>query len=215
MLAEVTRRPATLEEVGSCESLLPIDIDANLSEEQRYELAYQLKCAYFGDNACNRSTMTEFLELESYREFWHPIYRTVKERLKKSCAPTYLYRFDYDSKTCNAIRTILCGHSVRGVCHGDDMYYIFHSMLSHKAEIGSPEHKVIKNMVDIWTTFATQGNPNCERMCLKNNIFKRVEREGIMKCLNITSRLEFKALPELDKLELWSSFYDTPNIKSV
>lgn len=208
LLAEVTRRTATLDEVGNCENLLPIDLDKKLSAETRKDYALQLKRAYFGSEPCNKSTLLKFLELESYREFWHPIYRTVQERLRKSCAPTYLYRFDYDSKNCNAIRTILCGHSMRGVCHGDDMYFIFHSMLSHKADIGSPEHKVITNMVDIWTNFAAKSNPDCD--CLRRSMFKPLDRKGDVKCLNISSKVEYKTLPELDKLKLWNSFYPSP-----
>lgn len=202
----MTRRPATLNEVKSCENLLPLDIDENLSDEERKDLALQLKCAYFGEKPCSVDTMFNFLELESYREFWHPIYRTVQLRLENSEYPTYLYRFDYDSKFCNAIRTILCGHTVRGVCHGDDMYYIFHSMLSHKAAIDSPEHKVIKDMVDIWTSFAAKSDPNCES--IKHVNFKPLKIENDVKCLNISTEREYKKLPEQEKLNLWSSFYD-------
>lgn len=206
MFSEVTRRPATLDEVKCCENLLPIDLDENLSDEVRKDYALQLKQAYFGDKPCNLSTMFSFLELESYREFWHPIYRTVESRLEHSTSPTYLYRFDYDSKLCNAIRTILCGHTVRGVCHGDDMYYIFHSMLSHKAAIDSPEHKVIKDMVDIWTSFAANSDPNCES--IRHVKFKPLKDENDIKCLNISTEREYKTLPEQEKLLLWSSFYE-------
>lgn len=206
MFSEVTRRPATLNEVNSCENLLPIDIDQNLSDEERKDLALQLKRAYFGEKPCSVATMFNFLELESYREFWHPIYRTVQLRLENSRYPTYLYRFDYDSKLCNAIRTILCGHTIRGVCHGDDMYYIFHSMLSHKAAIDSPEHKVIKDMVDIWTSFAAKSDPNCDS--IKHVNFTPLKIENNIKCFNISTEREYMTLPEQEKLKLWSSFYD-------
>lgn len=206
VFSEVTRRPATLDEVNCCENLLPIDLDENLSKEVRRDYALQLKHAYFGDKPCNMSTMFNFLELESYREFWHPIFRTVQLRLEHSRCPTYLYRFDYDSKLCNAIRTILCGHAVRGVCHGDDMYYIFHSMLSHKAAIDSPEQRVIKDMVDIWTSFAAKGDPNCDS--IRHVKFMPLKDESNIKCFNISTEREFKPLPELEKLLLWSSFYD-------
>ncbi|KAH8420683.1 hypothetical protein KR222_000536 [Zaprionus bogoriensis] len=202
---EVTRRPATLDEVGECENMLPNDLDENLDPEVRKEFAQEIKKAYFGNEPCNLENIFKFLDLESHREFWHPIYRTALSRIRLGAAPTYLYRFDYDSKNCNAIRIVLCGPEMRGVCHGDDMYYIFHSMLSHKAAIDSPEYQVIKDMVDIWTSFAASGDPNCES--IKNVNFEPLECEEDIKCLNISDKREFKTLPELKKMELWNQFY--------
>ncbi|XP_030373447.1 esterase B1 [Scaptodrosophila lebanonensis] len=202
---EVIRRPATLDEVGNCKNMLPADMGAEDNAQLREQYGLQLKRAYFGDEPCNQANIMKFLELESYREFWHPIYRTVLERVRLGSAPTFLYRFDYDSKLCNAIRIVLCGPEMRGVCHGDDLCYIFHSMLSHQSAPGSPEHQVITGMIDIWTSFAANGDPNCET--LESVKFAPLEKGGDVKCLNIGEQFEFKTLPELEKLELWDRFY--------
>ncbi|XP_032579064.1 esterase B1 isoform X1 [Drosophila sechellia] len=206
---EVSRRPATLDEVGNCKNLLPSDLNLNLDPKLRENYGLQLKKAYFGDEPCNQANMMKFLELCSYREFWHPIYRAALNRVRQSSAPTYLYRFDHDSKLCNAIRIVLCGHQMRGVCHGDDLCYIFHSMLSHQSAPDSPEHKVITGMVDVWTSFAAHGDPNCES--IKSLKFAPIENETDFKCLNIGDQFEVMALPELQKIEpVWNSFY-APN----
>ncbi|XP_032289545.1 esterase B1 isoform X1 [Drosophila virilis] len=202
---EVTRRPATLDEVGDCQNVLPIDLGENLDPKLRENYALQLKRAYFGEESCNQANMMKFLDLESYREFWHPIYRTAVARLRMGSAPTYLYRFDHDSKLCNAIRIVLCGNEMRGVCHGDDLCYIFHSMLANQAAVGSAEHKIISGMIDIWTSFAANGDPNCES--IKQLKFAPLESETQIQCLNIGQDFEFKTLPELEKLQLWDSFY--------
>ncbi|XP_070138268.1 esterase B1 isoform X1 [Drosophila bipectinata] len=203
---EVSRRPATLDEVGNCKNVLPKDLSPNLDPKLRENYGLQLKKAYFGDEPCNQANMMKFLELCSYREFWHPIYRAALARFRQSSAPTYLYRFDHDSKLCNAIRIVLCGHQMRGVCHGDDLCYIFHSMLSHQSAPDSPEYKVITGMIDVWTSFATNGDPNCET--LKSQKFAPIENESDIKCLNIGEQFEFKTLPELQKIEsVWNSFY--------
>nr|XP_017013141.2 esterase B1 isoform X1 [Drosophila takahashii] len=206
---EVSRRSATLDEVGNCKNMLPSDLSPNLDPKLRENYGLQLKKAYFGDEPCNQANMMKFLELCSYREFWHPIYRAALTRVRQSSAPTYLYRFDHDSKLCNPIRIVLCGHQMRGVCHGDDLGYIFHSMLSHQSAPDSPEYKVITGMVDVWTSFAANSDPNCESIrALK---FAPLENETDFKCLNITEPFEVKALPELKKIEsVWNSFY-APN----
>lgn len=191
--------------MGDCQNVLPIDLGENLDPKLRENYALQLKRAYFGEESCNQANMMKFLDLESYREFWHPIYRTAVARLRLGSAPTYLYRFDHDSKLCNAIRIVLCGNEMRGVCHGDDLCYIFHSMLANKAAAGSAEHKIISGMIDIWTSFAANGDPNCES--IKQLKFAPLEIETQIQCLNIGQDFEFKTLPELDKLHLWDSFY--------
>ncbi|KAH8312508.1 hypothetical protein KR044_011128, partial [Drosophila immigrans] len=203
--AEVMRRPVTLDEVGDCKNMLPIDLGDNLDPKLRENYALQLKRAYFGEEPCNQANMMKFLDLESYREFWHPVYRTALTRLRQGSAPTYVYRFDHDSKLCNAIRIVLCGKDMRGVCHGDDMCYLFHSMLLHQSEVGSPEHKIITAMIDIWTSFAANGDPNCDS--IKNLKFSPLQNETDFQCLNISEQLEVKTLPELEKIQLWNSFY--------
>jgi len=189
--------------------MLPNDLSPTLDPKLRENYGLQLKKAYFGDEPCNQANMMKFLELCSYREFWHPIYRAALARVRQSSAPTYLYRFDHDSKLCNAIRIVLCGYQMRGVCHGDDICYIFHSMLSHQSAPDSPEYKVITGMIDIWTSFAANSDPNCES--IKSLKFAPLESETDFKCLNIREQFEVKDLPELQKIEsVWNSFY-APN----
>ncbi|KAH8358452.1 hypothetical protein KR093_000393, partial [Drosophila rubida] len=202
---EVTRRPVTLDEVGDCSNMLPMDLGDNLDPKLREHYALQLKRAYFGDAPCSQATMMKFLDLESYREFWHPVYRTALSRLRLGSADTYVYRFDFDSKLCNAIRIVLCGKEMRGVCHGDDMCYLFHSMLLHQSAPGSPEHQTIKAMIDIWTSFAAHSDPNCES--IGHLRFAPLHDEADIQCLNIGERMEMKTLPELEKIQVWNSFY--------
>ncbi|XP_037945474.1 esterase B1-like [Teleopsis dalmanni] len=202
---EVTRRPATLSEVNGCKNVLPGDIDFTNNEAKAEEFGQRLKSAYFGDADCNANTKMEFLELESYREFWHPIYRTALARQLHSTAPTYVYRFDYDSKSGNGVRNILCGPDSRGACHGDDLCYIWRTMICNRLVKNTPEYEVARSMIDIWTSFATNGDPNGET--LENVIFEPLTRDENMKCLNISEKMEFIDLPELEKLKVWNSFY--------
>lgn len=82
-------------------------------------------------------------------------------------------------------------------------------MLSHQSAPDSPEHKVITGMVDVWTSFAAHGDPNCES--IKSLKFAPIENVTNFKCLNIGDQFEVMALPELQKIEpVWNSFY-APN----
>ncbi|XP_028900769.1 esterase B1 isoform X1 [Zeugodacus cucurbitae] len=203
---EITRRPATLDEVKNCKNLVPIDAGFERDSATAEACGLRIKSTYFGNEECSRKTMMKFLELNSYREFWVPIYRTVLARQRHSTAPTYVYRFDYDSRDGNAIRNILCGRNVQGTCHGDDLCYLFYALFSHKPPKGSKEYEVTRTMVDIWTSFAANSDPNCDM--LDDLIFEPVTRDvGDVKCLNISEKLEFIELPGMDQIKVWSEFY--------
>lgn len=151
-----------------------------------------------------------FQQVEAYREFWHPIYRTVLSRQKYARrSPTYVYRFDYDSADCNAIRNLLCGPGLRGACHGDDLCYLFRFIFSQRITLHSEEHRIATTMIDIWTSFALNGNPNCKS--LGEVTFEPVrttqDHDNVIKCLNIAKSIEFMELPELRNMPIWNSFY--------
>lgn len=121
-------------------------------------------------------------------------------------APTYVYRFDFDSPDANAIRNLLCNREVGGVCHGDDLCYIFRFIFSHRLSVESAEYRTTKAMVDIWTSFAANSDPNCHS--LKDVKFESLSRDKTVKCLNISNKLEFIELPELQKIQnVWNTFY--------
>lgn len=127
--------------------------------------------------------------------------------MKYATAPTYVYRFDYDSAESNAIRRLLCGDSVRGACHGDDMVYLFRFMFSHKMPMDSLDCRVSRAMIDIWTSFAAKSDPNCPS--LEGVKFEPLDTNSdIIKCLNISDKIDYIVLPELQKIkEVWNSFY--------
>uniref|UniRef100_W8BG58 Carboxylic ester hydrolase n=1 Tax=Ceratitis capitata TaxID=7213 RepID=W8BG58_CERCA len=203
---EVTRRPATLDEVKNCKNLLPPDAGLQEDSAKAEACGLKLKDIHFGNEECSRKTMMQFLDLNSYRDFWLPIYRTLLARQRHSSAPTYVYRFDYDSRDGNAIRNILCGRDVRGTCHGDDICYLFYALFSHRPLKGSKEYEITRTMVDIWTSFAANSDPNCD--ALENLIFEPITRDvGEIKCLNVGEELEFIELPNMDKIKVWSGFY--------
>lgn len=203
---EVIRRKATLDEVGDCENLIPSDIQVEHNSPEEKEMGLKIKKAYFDEEECSYKNIMKFLEIESYREFWHPIYRTALNRLQYAKAPTYIYRFDFDSPDANAIRNILCGSEVRGVCHGDDLCYLFRFIFSHRLTVDSPEYNVTKAMIDIWTSFAANSDPNCAS--LHDIKFEPLSKDKTMKCLNISHKLEFIDLPELQKIQdVWNGFY--------
>lgn len=143
----------------------------------------------------------------SYKYWWHPLYRTLRSRVKYANAPTYLYRFDFDSKHCNHCRILLCGKEMRGVCHADDLSYIFVNAISAKLKSNSREFRTMRRMIAMLTKFALHGNPNNDEM--DEILWQPVQDFSVnpLKCLNISDDLRIMNFPDQRKLKCWDGLY--------
>lgn len=128
-------------------------------------------------------------------------------RLTYGSAPTYVYRFDFDSKKFNIFRRLTCGKKVRGVCHADDIAYLFYNAIAKKLKENKREYKTIENMVTMWTNFANNGNPSSAEAQFNWSPSTKADKTE-NKCFNINDDLDFIEIPELERINLWNSFYD-------
>ncbi|KAH8420798.1 hypothetical protein KR222_005396, partial [Zaprionus bogoriensis] len=187
--------------------LLPRELKRSLPQALAHTLGKRLKLLHFGDKPLEMRPDS----YASYKVFWHPIMRTIKSRLKKASAPTYLYRFDFDSSTFNHQRLKYCGDKLRGVAHVDDHSYIWYGDFSWKLDKQTPEFQTIERMIDILTSFAATSDPNCPKV--EKNLPRGVHwlplSKKNIKCLNISDRMKIMDLPEFNKLRVWDSVYKT------
>lgn len=126
---------------------------------------------------------------------------------------TYVYRFNVESPTLNHFRILKCGQQCRGVCHGDDLSYIFRNVhVKTIDDIGENEKIAISRMVSILNNFAnnepSSNNDGAEWLALNDQ--DRGNNE--FKCLNIARNLTFIDLPEMGGMQLWTSFYATDHL---
>ncbi|XP_037916880.1 esterase B1-like isoform X1 [Hermetia illucens] len=199
----VKRNMGILKELGDCAYLVPNDLNLDRNSEQCKEFGLRLKKEYFGDK---EPTLFPYLNLLSYKVFWHGIHRTVLSRLKYASAPTYLYRFDFDSENFNHFRNLVCGKGVRGVCHADELTYMFNSMFGHHKDPGTKEYSTIQRMIGMWTQFAYNSDPNFAG--IEPTMWRAVKKDNMpMKCMNISDEVTFIDLPEHESLKVWDSMY--------
>lgn len=196
------------------------------------DYGYELKTTYYGEKEPSLETLHEYLQVKlqkstiitvaklhvfichifqmvSHEYFWFPIYRTILSRSEFAQAPTYLYRFDFDSKHFNHLRIISCGKKVRGTCHGDDLSYLFYNSVARKLKKQTKEYKCIERLVGMWTHFATHDHPNYdpEHADLWQPVSAAALEKRHLKCLNITDELKVIDVPDMRKLMVWESFY--------
>ncbi|XP_030373442.1 esterase B1 [Scaptodrosophila lebanonensis] len=174
-------------------------------EERECRVADVLRC-HFGPRNIIKNNVWQVLEMFGIKMFWHGLHRVVRSRLCHAQAPTYVYRFDFDSPTFNFMRMRLCGNDIKcGVCHADDLGYIFHKQGVEKLSPDSLEYATMQRMVSILTTFARSGNPNCEQTGPEE--WLPVTQKRPYSVMNINRALEFIRQPESTCLEVWNNLY--------
>lgn len=192
--------------LSAFEPLIPQPVRDTIDAKELNEQLRRLKLAYFEDADRGKMELFECLRLLSVKNFWHGIHRTLLARAAYApSTPTYLYRFDMDSSHFNHYRMLKCGRQVRGVCHADDLSYMFYTLLSSKLDKSTPEFRTIERLVGMWTSFAATGNPNCQ--LIEPIHWEALRPGGSELCLNISEQMEFMPLPESKEFVVWDSFY--------
>ncbi|XP_054747003.1 uncharacterized protein LOC129252884 [Anastrepha obliqua] len=192
------------------ELLLPEEVRSMHDKKKNRKMGQKMLALYFGDEAPNDSALLKYLEILSYKLFWHDIHRTIMARLSFALAPTFLYRFDFDSPDFNLNRAKICGtDQVRGVAHADELSYLFYSRQSHKLLSNSAEYKTIRRLIGMWTAYAKNGDPDCDES--NPIVWDAVSKYCNLRAMNIGNELEFKEVPEKEKLKVWADLYTGPS----
>ncbi|XP_060646797.1 esterase B1-like isoform X1 [Drosophila nasuta] len=184
--------------------ILPYDLYVCSSDVERNNMAEMLIKFHYGPRKISKSDVMQTLDHFSYKLFWHGFHRVVLSRLAFAKAPTYLYRFDFNSPKSNLLRVALCGEDIlSGVCHADELGFIFPRRREHLCEAGK---LTIQRLIGIITTFARTGNPNCVET--ESEMWAPVDRKDPFKVMNIGDKLEIQTQPEKEGIKAWNKLYN-------
>lgn len=87
-------------------------------------------------------------QLQTDKAFWHGLQRIIQGRQNSNGkGKTFLYRFAVDSPTQNHYRINHYGTNVRGVCHGDELSYLFKNQYGDVPPQSTIEFKSIERFV--------------------------------------------------------------------
>ncbi|KAH8335472.1 hypothetical protein KR074_002897, partial [Drosophila pseudoananassae] len=142
----------------------------------------------------------------------HSQYRLIRSRLAYAQAPTYLYRFAFDSPDFSLYRNrCFPDPNLRGVCHAEELSYIFVLPTTFKLEKSRPEYTAIRRMVAMWVSFASTSNPNCA--VTKPLVdWKPLTQSEPHLLLNIDEELKMIPQPEYSKLQFYDRLYDQADL---
>ncbi|XP_055676742.1 venom carboxylesterase-6 [Lutzomyia longipalpis] len=192
--------------------VLPADLQVPGGRDSRegQAIAGSVRKFYLGSRPITQDTINELIDMWTDLMFVRGIVTSARLHGAARNATTYLYRFAFDGAL--GLYKRLLGISRPGVCHGDEIGYLFHfGFFNLSLDKAAPEIQVKKRMVSMWTNFAKYGVPT--PMGAYDPDF-RVNWDPILQksgndlpYLDITDQLKMKVNPEGERLKFWDDLY--------
>ncbi|XP_067007341.2 carboxylic ester hydrolase [Anabrus simplex] len=208
LLKDVLPNPSLLNTIDSdFKVMVPDDLKDKKDTRYHQEIGEKIKKFYFGDKAVSADTIMDYVHLQSDLMFLNGVETMVTQQAAVSSAPIYYYQFKFDGDL-GFVKKFVGASDLPGACHGDDLGYLFHmDLFDLNAEPNSPEDKMRKKMVKLWTNFAKNGNPTPE---LDADITVRWTPYTVTNpCyLEIDSKLSLERhVLEKERMDFWKQLY--------
>ncbi|XP_033228530.1 esterase E4-like [Belonocnema kinseyi] len=94
--------------------------------------------------------------------FYYPQLILIEKMEKFSKSPFYFYSFGYLSLNMSKIFSKFDIKDPLGVAHAEDLSYLFPK--ENLKEISKNDEKILKLMIDLWTSFAINGKPTSDQL---------------------------------------------------
>ncbi|XP_063708884.1 juvenile hormone esterase-like [Culicoides brevitarsis] len=134
------------------------------NSEAARDIIYNIRKTYF-NNKTEITDILEFVEFNSDRAFQYSAYKTASLHAKKQKSPVFQYVFSFDGTlSWHKQQYLLTDYD--GVCHSDDMGYMWTMAKLSCPPKGSPTEKVRQRVVKMWTDFSKYGHPTPKRTSL-------------------------------------------------
>lgn len=144
-----------LDKVGKLGYFVPRELKLNWSSDKLKEVDEIIRKYYFNGEDVTMDKLQVVTDLETCRIFSYNIQRWAKYHSRYSGQPVFLYKFFAETER-NIVKKAYNMNDVKGVCHADDLHYLFH-VTSLDIPLTDDSRAVIRNLVRLWTNFASTG----------------------------------------------------------
>ncbi|GBP82920.1 Esterase FE4 [Eumeta japonica] len=192
---------------------LPADLHFE-SEDERQQIAKQIKEFYFEDRPVSEETALGFVNYFSDVFFVYPTHRSLSLQLAAGSDSLYFYVYAF----ADADRTTVPHPGITGAGHCDQSFIISDTIWEpvNDADRSDDSRKMKHLLVDIWQNFIKTGNPTPEGSYAAETFGGEWQPASPARAqyalLNVTSELRTELWP--DRMALWdeiySKYYFTP-----
>ncbi|XP_052855781.1 esterase B1 isoform X1 [Drosophila gunungcola] len=191
--------------------LVPQDLNVTQSHDR---VTREIRSFYLGSKHVGIESVDEMIALLTDLMFLQGIRRTARNHAKFGNAPVYMYRFSFDGAL--GLYKRMLGIPRPGVCHGDELGYLFKfGFFNLSLDPKSMEVQVKNRMVRMWTNFAKYGSPtpDIEDPILTTK-WAPIDPTNVMSSLNyldISANMAMKTNPEPERQRFWDEMYQHYN----
>lgn len=136
--------------------LVPLSYHLPENSSSVKEIADKFKSIYFNGQNLSDDNINGFAEYHTDAQFKFPTDRTIKIIADNATQPIYYYNFSYDG-ALNFLKTLLFLRSYPGVCHADDIFYLFTTKLPIPVWPTDHATTVRRRYIRLFTNFAKYG----------------------------------------------------------
>ncbi|XP_073949366.1 carboxylic ester hydrolase-like isoform X4 [Choristoneura fumiferana] len=141
-------------------AVVPRELKLKWRPEILQEADTKIRKFYFDSKDITTEMLQEVTYLETDRMFAYNIRRYARYHYFHNTEPVYLYKFTPETER-NYTKKQYKMESVKGVCHADDLPYLF-NVTCLDIPLTDASRSIIRQLVTLWTNFATIGNPTIE-----------------------------------------------------
>ncbi|CAI6376484.1 unnamed protein product [Macrosiphum euphorbiae] len=182
-----------------------MDYNYTISNENlRSKIAQDIKEFYFGDKPISKETKSNLVKMISDRSFGYGISKAAQHIAAKNTAPVYFHEFGY-SGNYSYIGLFEPKSYSRGsnATHGDETFYTL-KMNGINVHDNEEDAKMMKTMVNIWSTFIKNGVPDIRNSEIWSPVSKNPADP--LRYIKITQQQTFEAREHSNhgNFEFWS-----------
>ncbi|CAH2094603.1 unnamed protein product [Euphydryas editha] len=210
LFRRLQRYPKLLSELDhEFKRVVPPELISSDDELSR-RIIEHIRAFYFQQRPVDIRNIDSLIDLFTDIMFLRPALQTLRlQAMTNRTSPTYFYRFAFDGAL--GLFKRMLGINYPGACHGDEMGYLFYfSRFNYRLDDDSPELKVSKKMVQLWTNFAKSGNPTppIDYESAVNFKWLPVNDTSHINYLDITGNFTLLRDPEAKRVRFWDWLYD-------
>ncbi|CAG9785524.1 unnamed protein product [Diatraea saccharalis] len=182
--------------------LIPRELKLQLGPEKRREIEEKIRRQYFKGKNITTEMLQEVTDYMTDVLFSYNTARLAKYRTQLcGSSPIYLYQFIAESER-NYMKTLYKIDHVKGVCHGDELHYLFH-VTCLPIPLSDRSRKIIDQFMKLWVNFASTGNPTPSHYAELWKPFSVNE----WNCFIIGDELKCIQIQDAENMKFWEEIY--------
>lgn len=168
----------------------------------------EIKRFYFGDKPLTMDNRHIYASYLSDMMFIRGILDVAKLQAEEK-TPTYFYKFSFEPRLSLTKQRLGIG-DIKGAVHAEELMFLFYpymlkAMGPPLIKLGTKEYSVMEYLTQMWTDFAKTGNPTPMTTNLISSLWKPIESEESIKCMNIGEKLRMENVKLEDQTCYWNT----------